>query len=317
MPAPFFVKALMPSDSDSFNIALWITNIAQPVNGIEAWAANIDAQMANAAKAGARLLVMPEYAAEQWLSFAPGNLALSEEIPWMASQSAAAVEALRPLPARHGIGLLAGTMPVKREGVADDAPPHVNRAHLMLPDGRVVHQDKLCLTPVEMNPAGWNLATGDRVTLVEWEGLRVATLVCLDIELPGLAARLAPFAPDLVLVPSMTETEAGYNRVFSCARARATELFSVVCAVGVIGAAATDMPRSGYRSGAAVYVPSDNVLGTTGVWDEIPMLGHAEGPGPMLVARDLPFLPMRKLRDSGAEVWPGAWDASHVQIVEA
>ncbi|HSS65705.1 MAG TPA: nitrilase-related carbon-nitrogen hydrolase, partial [Gammaproteobacteria bacterium] len=236
----------MADPEATLDLALWATNIAVPVNGIDAWAANVDAQMAAAAGAGARLLVMPEYAAEQWLSFAPRGLGVREEIPWMAGQSAAALEALRPLPARHGMALLAGTMPVAREKSPDNGPLHVNRAHLMLPDGRVFGQDKLCLTPSEKNPHGWNLATGDRVSVVQWDGLRVATLVCLDIELPGLAARLAPFEPDLVLVPSMTETVAGYNRVFSCARARATELFCVVCAVGVIGAAATGEPRAGY-----------------------------------------------------------------------
>jgi len=34
--------------------------------------------------------------------------------------------------------------------------------------------------------------SGTEVTVVEWEGLRFAALICLDIELPALAARLAP-----------------------------------------------------------------------------------------------------------------------------
>ena len=307
----------MPDSNRTLDIALWAASIALPVNGIDAWAANVDAQMASAAKAGAKLLVMPEYAAEQWLSFAPKGLAASEEIPWMAEQAPAALEALRPLAARHGIGLLAGTMPGARKNRGDNAPPHVNRAHLLLPDGRIFTQDKLCLTPSEKNPRGWNLGTGNRVTIVEWEGLRIATLVCLDIELPGLAARLAPLKPNLVLVPSMTETEAGYNRVFSCARARATELYTVVCAVGVIGAAATGKPRSGYKSGAAAYVPSDNALGATGVWAEIPLTSGVDGSGPVLLVRDLPTGRIAELRDAGAEVWPGVWDADHVEFVES
>ncbi len=307
----------MPRSNYTLDIALWATSIALPVNGIEAWAANVDAQMASAAKAGAKLLVMPEYAAEQWLSFAPEGLAASEEIPWMAAQAPSALEALRSLPARYGIALLAGTMPVTRENGDNAAPRHLNRAHLLLPDGRLFTQDKLCLTPSEKNPRGWNLATGNRVTIFEWEGLRVATLVCLDIELPGLAARLAPFKPDLVLVPSMTETEAGYSRVFSCARARATELYAVVCAVGVIGAAATGKPRAGYQSGAAAYAPSDNALGTTGVWAEIPLASGVEGPGPVLLVKDLPTGRIAQLRDAGAEVWPGVWDAAHVEFVES
>lgn len=301
----------------TLSVALWATNLARPVNGIDAWAASVNARMAEAANAGAQLLAMPEYAAEQWLSFAPQGLGPDEEVPWMAGQAPAALEALKPLPSRHGIGLLAGTMPVEVENGSSDAPPHVNRAHLMLPDGRVVTQDKLCLTPPEKNPAGWNLSTGDRVTVVDWDGIRIAVLVCLDIELPALVTPLARLAPDLILVPSQTETDAGVARVFSCARARATELYATVCAVGCIGAVATGKPRGGYVSGAAAYVPSDRALGNTGVWDEIPPLNRVQGEGPVLYASDVPVGRIRALRNGGADVWPGSWDASHVRFLEA
>ncbi|HEX9585814.1 MAG TPA: nitrilase, partial [Gammaproteobacteria bacterium] len=102
----------MANPSDILSVALWATNLAAPVNGTDAWVDNVDEQMRQAAKAGARLLMMPEYAAEQWLSFAPRRLEASEEIPWLASRSEAVLSALKPLPARYGIALLAGTMPV-------------------------------------------------------------------------------------------------------------------------------------------------------------------------------------------------------------
>jgi predicted amidohydrolase len=307
----------MANPSDILSVALWAANLAAPVNGVDAWVENIDEQMRQAAKAGARLLMMPEYAAEQWLSFAPRRLEASEEIPWLASRSEAVLSALKPLPARYGIALLAGTMPVKTGPGREGAPPYVNRAHLLLPDGRVVVHDKLCLTPPEKDPDGWDLSAGDTVTVVEWEGLRIATLVCLDIELPAIAARLAALAPDLILVPSQTETLAGVHRVFGCARARATELFAVVCAVGCVGAVETGQPRGGYVSGAAVYLPSDAAIGHTGVWDEMPPVDKSSGPGPVLIARDIPLGRIRDFRREGAEVWPGAWDAGHVRFVEA
>jgi len=37
----------------------------------------------------------------------------------------------------------------------------------------------------------------------------------------------------------------------------------------------------------------------------------------MLMVKELPIGRMRTLRGCSAEVWPGAWDASHVRFVEA
>lgn len=299
---------------DRLSVALWSTNLSVPLAGIEAWAAAVDEQMAQARAQGAELLVMPEYAAEQWLSFAPAGLGPTDEIPWLSSHAPAALEAIASLPGRHGMALLAGTMPVRIGG--NGAGRFVNRAHLLLPDGRVAVQDKLCLTPPEKNPAGWLLTEGDRVQVVEWRGLRTAVLVCLDIELPALSARLAACDLDLVLVPSMTEKLAGYHRVFSCAKARAVELLAVVCVVGCVGSAAGSKVRESNTSGAAVYLPCEAPLGHTGVAVSTPPVDRAQGPGALTLAPDLPIDAVRSLRRAGAEVWPGAWAADHVSITD-
>src|SRR3546814_1317204 len=97
------MDASMPNDP-SLTLALWATNLATPLNGLEAWAAHVEAKLAEAAAAGAKLLVMPEYACEAWLSFKPAGLAADQEVAWMAEQAPAALDLLRPLPARHGVG---------------------------------------------------------------------------------------------------------------------------------------------------------------------------------------------------------------------
>lgn len=306
--------------ADNLTLALWATNLAQPLNGLAAWAARVDARMAEARAEGADLLVMPEYMAEQWLSFAPAGLDATDEIAWMADQAPTALALLRPLVAKHGLALLAGTMPVRATPTGCEpagAPPFRNRAHLLLPDGREVAQDKLCLTPGETDPAGWHLATGDRVEVVTWQGLRLAILICLDIELPALASLLAPHELDLILVPSMTEKLSGHARVFGCAKARAVELLTTVAAVGCIGKAAASKPRLSNTSGAAVFLPCEEALGHRGIAAEIPPADSAEGAGPLLIARDLPIGHIRALRATGAEVWPGAWSAGHVTIAES
>lgn len=305
----------MTADGTSLKIALWATNLGVPLNGTAAWAAAVDARMAEAKAAGAALLAMPEYAAEQWLSFAPAELAPHQEIAWMAEQAPAALAAVRALPAKHDMALLAGTMPVEA-GAANGGPPHRNRAHLLLPDGRVIVQDKLCLTPGERDPQAWSLSCGTELVIVDWRGLRLAVVICLDIELPALACRLAGRGLDLILVPSQTARLAGYHRVFGCARARAVELQAAVAAVGVIGAAAHARPRDGNVSGASLFVPCEEALGHRGVVDAVAAQASCEGPGPLLVA-EVPLGALRALRAGAAEVWPGAWNGDHVAITEA
>lgn len=299
---------------DRFRIALWATNIGRPVNGIDGWAAGVEAHLAEAAAAGADILVMPEYAAEQWLSFAPPGLAPSQEIPWMAEQSGQALKAIRDLPARYGMALLAGTMPVPAEAAGTN-PPWLNRAWLLLPDGRCIAQDKLCLTPAEKDPENWNLSTGTRLRLVSWKGVRIAVVICLDVELPALAAQLAPSRPDIILVPSQTGRLAGYHRVFSCAKARAVELQAAVAVCGTIGAAAYGEDRSGTVSGCSLFLPCEERLGSHGRAAEIPPIADHDGPGPLLLA-DVPLAALDALRGGDAEVWPGAWDASGITIEE-
>lgn len=311
----------MTARKDFATVALWATNMAQPLNGIDAWLAKVEAKLAEAKAGGADILVLPEYASEQWLGYAPGGLKPTEEIGFMADEARKALAELPRLVEKAGIALLAGTVPVPDPEADPDSegPKHLNRAHLILPDGRVVAQDKLCLTPGEKDPRGWHLATGGTVEMVEWNGLRIATLICLDIELPALSAKLARSEPDLdlILVPSMTEKESGYSRVFDCAKARAVELQTAVCAVGSIGSALPNNARPNF-SGAAVFLPCEAELGYDGRFAEEAGRPEAEGDGPLLIARDVPVGMIRHLRGTGrAEVWPGSWDADAISIARA
>ncbi len=296
---------------DTLTVALWAANLEPPLNGVAGWAVGVEAKMKEATADGARLLVTPEYQCQQWLSFAPEGIKPHEEIPWLASQAPAALEAVRPLARRYGLGLLAGTVPVP-----NGSGGYLNRAHLLLPDGREIVQDKLCLTPAERDPAAWCLETGHEVAVVEWEGLRFATLVCLDIELPALAARLTPLDLDLILVPSMTSKLSGFHRVFGCARARAIELLTTVCAVGAIGVPERLVRRESNTSAAAAFLPCEEVLGSTGVPAALSPTARTTGAGPMLIASDLPIELVRKLRRGQAEVWPGDWRADAVTFRE-
>lgn len=287
-------------------------NLGHTAPDLEGWAANVEAGVAEAAAGGADVLVMPEWIAKQWLAFAPRDLTGRDEVAWLAEQTPEALELIQPCAARHGIALVPGSMPVHS---SDDTPPWLNRAHVLLPDGRATHHDKLCLTPSERDPTDWNLSTGSVVRTFDLNGVRCAVLICLDIELPALSARLAAAGIDVLLVPSYTSRLSGYSRVFSCARARAVELLAAVCPVGCFGEL-TGANGTVFQStsAAAVYIPCEPELGMTGVLDELPTRDRGEGRGTMLIS-DVPVGRIRALRESEAgEVWPGAWDASKVTV---
>lgn len=294
---------------DRLTLALWAVNMADLPSSLDVVAARVETKLAEAAAAGAGILVLPELWCEQWLPLAPADLPETEEIAWMGRAAAQLLERLEPLPARHGVALLAGSMPAETEA------GWANRAYLMLPDGRVATQDKLCLTPSERDPEAWWLVPGDALRVVSWRGLRLAMPVCLDVEQPALAAALQPLDLDLLLVPSMTAQASGQARVTSCAKARAVELLATVATVGCIGSTALPAPRPNV-GGAAVYLPCEPSLGHTGVAVEALWAARADGPGPLVLARDLPIATIRALRHGGAEVWPGAWPAAHVRVVE-
>ncbi|WP_137387884.1 nitrilase-related carbon-nitrogen hydrolase [Rhodoligotrophos defluvii] len=294
---------------DQVTLALWAVNLGRPLNGISAWVAGIEQKMQQTKRQGADMLILPEYACEQWLSFKPEGLRPDQEIAWMAEQGAQALPLLAPLAERYDMALLAGTMPV-----AHGKGGFRNRAWLFLPDGRQVGQDKLCLTPFEKDPDAWQLEPGELVHVVQWRGLKLATCICLDVELPALSAMLAPLEPDLILVPSMTAGLSGYSRVFGCAKARAVELMAVVAAVGVVGVAQGTTQNDSNVSGCSVFLPCEPTLGDTGLYAEIPPVAEDEADGPLLIARDIPIATIRALRAGAAEVWPGAWRAEPVKI---
>jgi predicted amidohydrolase len=297
--------------TDTLAIALWAKSMTPVLNGVGAWAAEVTEALARARDDGADMLVLPEWSAAQWLSFAPADLAGTAEVAFMAGQHEAALDAVAPSVARTGVALCAGTMPVAEEGV------YRNRAFLLLPDGRRCAQDKLTLTPTERDPAGWWLEPGDRVRVIAWRGLRLAQVVCLDIEQPALAKLLAPLDLDLLIVPSMTAKPSGYHRVFACARARAVELMLPVAVVGSVGTRRAPSGAETNYGGAAIYLPCEQVFGFDGRHAEMPPVGEADGAGPVLMARGIPVGRCRALRRGGAEVWTGPWPAAGIAVDDA
>ncbi|ADZ71079.1 nitrilase-related carbon-nitrogen hydrolase [Polymorphum gilvum] len=294
-----------------FPIALWSMNLGFAPASPEAFVARVEARMAEAAQAGARLLMLPEYAVESCLAFKPAGLPETGEIAFLAGVAETLVPALAALPAKHGLSLLAGSMPWRVE--AGGRAGFVNRAFLFAADGRTLVHDKLSLTPAEQDDDAWRLQPGSTLTVFELEGLRMAMLICLDVEMPALSCLLAKENLDLLLVPSMTEMRSGFHRVYDCAKARAVELMTTVAVCGCVGAAKGTTQNPTNVSGAALFTPCEPELDFDGRPVFLPPTGGEAGEEPFVVVR-LPVDAVRALKAGGAEVWPGAWTADHVRV---
>ncbi len=296
---------------DTLKIAMWSVNFNRPISNLGNWLELVEKQITNAKSQGADLLILPEYASEHWLAFAPKALAPTEEIAWMAGHGTVVLTVLQALSQQHDIAILAGTFPVAcAEGFN-------NRAHFVTPYGAMIAQDKLSLTPNEINPEAWNLQPGTDINLFTWQGLNLAILTCLDIEMPALSILLAPHNIDLVLVPSMTRRLAGYHRVFGCAKARAIELQTAVAVVGPVGNVQQgELTRSDNTSASALYVPCEESLDHHGVAaaTEVNQGGEPADLIDEILFAIVPCGQIRELREGLAEVWPGGWSGDHVTV---
>lgn len=136
-----------------------------------------------------------------------------------------------------------------------------NRAPILAGE-RVLHQDKLHLTPWEKA-----FTPGREQVLWEFAGLTFAVVVCLDIEIPETSARLRGSGVDVLLVPSATETILGMERVDRCASARAVELGCVVGVSHLTGRAESELIDQNVGR-TAVYFPSQAAFRDAPRWAE-------------------------------------------------
>jgi predicted amidohydrolase len=131
-----------------------------------------------------------------------------------------------------------------------------NRAPI-LSNGTFFYQEKLHLTPWEDS-----FEPGDSLKIWTFGNFRIAVIICLDIEIPELSARLRNAKVDLVLCPSATETILGVERVNRCASARAVELGCYVGVSHLTGTADSALIDCSLGC-AALYSPSQSAFGDT------------------------------------------------------
>lgn len=188
--------------------------------------------VAEAAEAGAKLLVFPEHAALELTSLS-GDL--------VARDFRAAIEKLQgvlpevdalhaALARRHEIHILAGSALVRQ---IDGG--FVNVARLFAPSGAVGRQEKLMLTPLEKER--WGIDPGRGSFVFETTLGRIGVAFGYDAEFPLLIRTLTEANAALILVPSCSDSLEGYHRVRVACAARALENQCYVAQSATVGQA--------------------------------------------------------------------------------
>lgn len=250
----------------------WLDDFAAYARKITAW-------VEEAAAAGADLLVFPEYGAMELASLGGLSVAadLQGSIAAVARHGAAADALHEGLAQRLGLHILAASRPVFLPG--QDRP--VNRATLFGPRGRIGHQDKVMMTRFEREE--WQVVAGQGLTLFDTDLGRIGVVICYDSEFPLLSRALAQAGAEILLVPSCTDSLAGFTRVRVGAMARALENQCVVVQSPTVGLAEWN-PAIDINCGrAAIYGPPDHGWPETGILAE----GGLDQPGWVYASLDL------------------------------
>ncbi|MFC3606654.1 carbon-nitrogen hydrolase family protein [Stutzerimonas tarimensis] len=225
----------------------------------DAYACHLERLCRDAVEQGAQLLLLPEYAGlvlsgaldsvqrSDLLCSIEGIQALVE--PWF--------ELCQGLARQWGVVLQPGSIPIRKAG------EFRNRAWLFGPDGCLGYQDKLIMTRFERE--NWCIQGGTGLRAFDTPLGRLGILICYDSEFPMLARKLAEQGVDLILVPSCTDTEAGYHRVRIGCQARALENQLAVLQSPTVGLAPWSPALDENHGRAGLFVPPDYGMPSDGV----------------------------------------------------
>ncbi|HEY2811397.1 MAG TPA: nitrilase-related carbon-nitrogen hydrolase [Rhabdochlamydiaceae bacterium] len=225
------------------------------------------------ASQGVELLLFPEYAGFEMISFIDPE-GLQELIP-------SYLDLFQSLSQQHRMYICAGSQVVEtEEGV-------FNRSYFFSPRQKFSYQDKCNLTPSEKVEG--ILSQSHTVRLFETSFGKMGICICYDVEFPALVKKLIAAGAKLILVPSYTASAHGFYRVFLSCRARALESQCYVVQSALVGK--TDVEIA-YGS-ATICSPVDQGFPDDG------LLAIGPRDQPETVIAQLDFAALEKVRSCG------------------
>jgi predicted amidohydrolase/GNAT superfamily N-acetyltransferase len=257
------------------------------VASFEEFAEQITYFVTTAAEYRADFVVFPEFTSMQLLSMASlKNLPAQEGIARLCDLEEDVMGLFKGLAKRFGLHIIAGTHPVRREGTIYNVAP------IVFPDGYVVFQPKLHITPAEKR--FWGIDGGSELRVIATPKAKIGVLICYDSEFPEAARYLADAGVEILFVPYCTDDRQGHARVRYCSHARAIENQIYVVTAGMVGNLPSVPAMDIHYGQAAIFTPSDFEFSRDGI--------HAEADSnveTMLVA-DLDIHDLYRSRSSGS-----------------
>jgi predicted amidohydrolase/GNAT superfamily N-acetyltransferase len=204
----------------------------------------------------ADFVLLPELFAMQLLS-AGTELSPQEGMKRLSEYTPKLSQLLSGLALKHGITIIGGSHPVKK------GKELLNLCHVCLPNGQIIEQPKLHITPNERR--WWGISGGHSLQTIETPKARIGVLICYDVEFPEASRYLADSGAEIIFVPFCTDNRQGYLRVRVCAAARAIENQVYVAIAGNVGNL-PDVTNMDVQYGqAAVFTPSDFAFARDGI----------------------------------------------------
>ncbi len=216
-----------------------------------------------AASQQAKLLVLPEYGSMELPSL------LGEHVYKDLNGQLHAMQTIYPewealhqeLARQFDVMILGASYPV----LQDDGSFR-NRANLYGVDGLIGFQDKLIMTRFENEH--WLVKAGSEIKVMDTDIGKIAINICYDSEFPLIARQQVAAGADLILVPSCTDTEAGFHRVRIGCQARALENQCYVVQSPTFGQAAWSEAVDVNTGRASIYTPVDYGFPDNGILAE-------------------------------------------------
>ena len=271
-----------------------------PIGFLACWADfrdKITQWVATAAREDAKLLVFPEYFSLEITSIFGEAVytSLPLQLEQLQRTFADFLALFRELAQTHRVFICAGSYPVQEDG------RYYNRSYFFWPNGHCDFQEKLQMTRFENER--WHISGGRGLKVFATDYGSIAINVCYDSEFPLLARNQVEQGADVILVPSCTDTLAGFHRVKIGCQARALENQCYVVQSPTVGDCTWSEAVDTNVGVAAVYTPVDHGFPANGV-AAVGKLNQSQW-----VYADLDLAELTRVRNEGQVFNHRDWDA--------
>ncbi|QIW10126.1 nitrilase-related carbon-nitrogen hydrolase [Francisella sp. LA112445] len=216
----FFIIFISFGYSQTISVAAVQMVIKQ--ESFDQFANNIERLSKQAKAKGAEIVVFPEDNSVNLINDLPWN---KQSIVKLSSYYSKTKKLISQLAKKLNIVLIAGTIAKNDNGKIS------NTVIVGLPNGEIVENDKIYLTPEERN-VGYT-KFGKDILVLNYKGTKIAILICYTSEFPNISQKLSKINPDIIIVPSYTNDLYGLNRVHTAVKMLSIQNFAYGVVVGM------------------------------------------------------------------------------------